>query len=83
MNALGSDLPIMEGVDALLSDLQEADDGRLLHKADLAPGQDEEDAVTSDEEREPPGQRRPKKGEGWYGSGQPLTTLRKGLCKGL
>ena len=37
--------------------------------------------VTSDEEAELPGTRRPKKGEGWWGHGHTMLSLRKGIPK--
>ena len=36
---------------------------------------------TSEEERELPGTRRPKRGEGWWGRGRPMLTQRKGLSR--
>ena len=35
-------------------------------------GNGEQDIDTSEEEREMPGVRRPKRGEGWWGRGRPL-----------
>ena len=40
-----------------------------------------EEDDTSEEERELPGQRRPKRGEGWWGIGRPIQPHRKGLNK--
>ena len=37
--------------------------------------------ITSDEESEMPGTRRPKKGEGWWGHGHTMLSLRKGIPK--
>ena len=44
-------------------------------------GNDEQDNDTSEEEREMPGVRRPKRGEGWWGRDRPLQPHRKGLNK--
>ena len=41
----------------------------------------EGDEETSEEERELPGRRRPRRGEGWWGIGRPLQPHRKGLNK--
>ena len=39
---------------------------------------EEAEQVTSDEERELPGQKRPSRGKGWWGRGPPLQANRKG-----
>ena len=44
-------------------------------------GNGEQDIDTSEEEREMPGVRRPKRGEGWWGRCRPLQPHRKGLNK--
>ena len=41
----------------------------------------DDEVPTSDEEKEWPGRRRPKYGEGWWGHGRPLRAQKKGLTK--
>jgi hypothetical protein len=62
-------------------------DGLLNDGADLINDDDvgiekitEKDAETSEEERELPGQKRPRKGAGWWGRGRPLQPHRKGMA---
>ena len=43
------------------------------------PTQELEGEITTDEETELPGTRRPRKGEGWWGRGPPVRPIRKGI----
>ena len=61
------------------------DDGRGTLSEEEADLQAEpaamEDEETSEEERELPGVRRPRRGAGWWGLGKPLQPHRKGMGK--
>ena len=73
-NKKGIDRPIREGIDDEMPSLVEEDSNDdEVERASAA------DGVTSDEEKELEGRRRPKKGEGWWGRGKPLRPTRKGL----
>ena len=61
---LGCEIPIKDGLGPDVFKKEEYD----------MPGE-----LTSDEEREMPGMRRPPKGAGWWGQGPSLRTLRKGV----
>ena len=73
----GVHLPIKDG-------LEYDGEDNLSDDGDIANGPlktIDENAETTDEERELPGVKRPKRGEGWWGIGKPLQPQRKGLYK--
>ena len=67
--------PIKDGLLHDGADLNEDDEG--IEKAT----EKDADAETSEEERELTGQKRPRKGAGWWGRGRPLQPHRKGKAK--
>ena len=75
-NEMGVHRPIKDGLEndgsVTLSDDEDSGPPNLV-------GDSEDD--TSEEERELPGTRRPRRGEGWWGIGKPLQPQRKGLNK--
>jgi hypothetical protein len=71
--------PIREGIEG---DVQEALSEDETHDPTERLPKDAEDiASTSEEERELPGTRRPKRGEGWWGRGEALRPYRKGTAR--
>ena len=74
----GVHLPIKDGRETLSEDEQEVySDGRAQkHHVQ----QNHVDDATSEDECELPGQRRPKRGMGWWGHGRPLRAQKKGLA---
>ena len=59
-------------------------DGRRLREGLddlLAPAPKESVADTTDDERELVGRPRPPRGSGWWGTGRPVETLRKGIAR--
>ena len=71
---IGVNLPIKDGLK------HDGKDTLSDDEPDQVPRADDNDN-TSEEERELPGQRRPKRGEGWWGYGRPLRAQKKGLAK--
>ena len=77
---MGAYGPIKDGLTHIAKELLSSDDDgdqKTTQAEDVA------EALTSDEERELPGQTRPKRGAGWWGSGRPMRTHRKGLAGDL
>ena len=72
----GADLPIREGPDLDLRPHVSDDEVEVS-----AAGVGDMEEVTTDEEPELPGLKRPKKGSGWWGRGPPIRPQRKGLVK--
>ena len=75
INEKGIHRPLKDGLE---------DDGKAKRieedeHEDMRTGED--DAETSEEERELPGMRRPPRGSGWWGVGRPLQPHRKGINK--
>ena len=68
------DWPLREGVDSLLRPHHLQDEDDEVPKEHIA-----EEEATSEEEAEAGGVRRPPRGSGWVGLGQPITGRRKGL----
>ena len=65
--------PIKDGLEEEGKEtLVEEDERNTAEEEDL-------DDITTDEERELPGQRRPPRGSGWWGIGRPLQPRRKGV----
>ena len=81
--AFHSDMLNEKGVNRAIKDGLE-DDGKetLVEDEEIEKlEEDDLDDVTSDEERELPGQKRPPRGSGWWGIGRPLQPHRKGVNK--
>ena len=71
---------IKDGLTHIAKELLSSDDDG---EQKTTQAEDVAEALTSDEERELPGQTRPKRGAGWWGSGRPMRTHRKGLAGDL
>ena len=80
IDEVGAYGPIKDGLTHIANELLSSDDDgdqKTTQAKDVA------EVPTSDEERELPGQTRPKRGAGWWGSGRPMRTHRKGLAGDL
>jgi len=71
----GAELPIKDGLDQDVREWLSEDELNDDTTKPRVPADD----VTTDEERELPGVKRPKRGAGWWGRGRALRTTRKGI----
>ena len=76
----GINVPAREGIDKLLDNIEVDADGTMRTRMRDNPGFDvNDDSKTTDEEQDLPGIMGPRKGNGWWGRGPPLSAYRKGV----
>ena len=82
----GIERPIREGIDEDLRSVDSDDQKEIINAKDEikdtnAIAEEVEDDTTSEEEEQRPGTIRSKKGEGWWGLGPPLQTMKRGSAR--